>query len=470
MAQPIYNTQSITSLVGYVDFAINQIETGEITLIEKYSGGDPVPATIDSKNVNNQESLNKLKGFLKTLENKTVSIPDYKSTLKQIPLIVNEDLNFSPTAGNIMKNGEKVPFGYLAEILLQAAIVARFVDKRDESSNVNLSDVLKFLEQYVKSKSESSAERAILDKLPKSKAVNKAFEYDVPNKNTKIGKDKVYVYYSLNDSAFRWLNKKLQTVKTNRELMPFFEDAIRYVNSGAAKQHSHYFYTNNKVDRIDIVSLGIMGQNQTKADVRTMYYEGWEGGNSGKRTDMTLNLSVKIRHVEQVGQISGITTKTYGPLTEYFGVPLSKNDASKIDSIGGMLQETKKLDKNLQGQVYDIVYKRLSEATNIDKLLNGMEYFIALTSQEARTLTVVDIGAGLKTYYVKNLKEMKKRLHNRSVKSQIKTGGGQGTTKSITYTIDGEALFSISSRYTGGVYRNFVSTGPLLRTYLAGNL
>jgi light-regulated signal transduction histidine kinase (bacteriophytochrome) len=99
-----------------------------------------------------------------------------------------------------------------------------------------------------------------------------------------------------------------------------------------------------------------------------------------------------------------------------------------------------------------------------------MEYFIALTEAEARTLTVVDIGAGLKTYFVKNLKDVSKRLHNKKVTAKVKTGGGAGITKSIQYLVDGEVLFSISSRFTGKVYRNFITTGPLLRSFLSGEL
>ena len=44
-----------------------------------------------------------------------------------------------------MKSGEKIPFGYLAETILQAAIVAKFTTKRD--STVSVMDVIKFLKE-----------------------------------------------------------------------------------------------------------------------------------------------------------------------------------------------------------------------------------------------------------------------------------------------------------------------------------
>ena len=370
-----------------------------------------------------------------------------------------------------MKSGEKIPFGYLAECLLQAAIVARFVDKRDKDQTINERDVIKFITQFVTKKSDSTAETAILEKLPNSMAVNKAFQYDVPNKNTKIGKDKVYVYYSLNDGAFRWLEKKVKTISSNSELMPFIKDAISYVNSITCAQHSNYFYTNGKVDRIDIVSLGIMGQGQTKADIRTQYYEGWQGGKTGKKVEMHLNLSVKIRHVDQVGQLSGIDSQTYSQLVEYFGASLSSAQKKTIDENAMILMKNPGvINKTAQGKIYEIVYKQLQTATNVSKLLDGMQYFIAFTKKEAETLNVVDIGSGLKVYFVKNLDNVKKSYKNSRVKTEVTTGGGEGVTKQIKFIINNDVLFTISSRRTGGIYRNYISTGPLLRDILEGKL
>jgi len=469
MPSPIYTASSINNVPNYVEHAIKSIKGGELILIPKLSN-DPqaIIATINPNSPKTKDVLEKLNNLLESLSNGSSNLQDYKNTLKNTYLPINEKLSFTPSIGHIQKSGDKLPpLGYLAEALLQAAIVARFVDKRDGSSNVNLKDVLKFLKQYVSQKSDSTAERAILDKLPNSKAINKAFEYSVPNKNKSIGNDKVYAYYSLNENAFNWLSKSMDS----KVLTPFLNDAMRYVNNGAAKEHAHYFYTNNKVDRIDIVCTGIIGQNETKADIQTAYYEGWSGGRSGKQVDMTLNLSVKIRHTDQVGQISGIGSKTFGLLTEYFGVGFSQKELSDIDSIAATRRkESEGPDKDVQDKIYSLVYGRLAKANDITKLLQGMEYFIALTEAEARTLTVVDIGAGLKTYFVKNLKDVSKRLHNKKVTAKVKTGGGAGITKSIQYLVDGEVLFSISSRFTGKVYRNFITTGPLLRSFLSGEL
>mgnify|MGYP003332336813 CR=1 FL=1 len=96
---------------------------------------------------------------------------------------IKEKIDWNPTVGNIMKDGEKIPFGYLAEIILQAAIVAKFVDKRDKSKKVNENDIKKFLKQFLEKSSDTQAKMEILgdisQKTKKSTTISKAFQYDV---------------------------------------------------------------------------------------------------------------------------------------------------------------------------------------------------------------------------------------------------------------------------------------------------
>ena len=80
----------------------------------------------------------------------------------------------------------------------------------------------------------------------------------------------------------------------DKELDGYISDSIQYVNSSECKDHADYFYTNGKVDRIDIIGMGVLGQNITKADIKTQYYEAWTGGRTGEKLRMNLKLSVKI--------------------------------------------------------------------------------------------------------------------------------------------------------------------------------
>lgn len=471
MANPIYSTQSITSLTGYLNHAIDVLKQGsEVVLIGKYSSGDPLSATLKSGSIVNKTAIDRLNQLVPLSTSNQLSIREYRDQLRSIRIEVDQQLPFNPTAGHIMKSGEKIPFGYLAEIILQAAIVSRFTNRRTQT--VSKSDVVDKLTEFVNGKSDNNVVAQLVDKVPKSNAVNKAFAYTVANRDQSIGNDTVYVYYSLNEPSFRWLSKKLPAINRDAQLDPFFNDAVQYVNQGGCRQHGDYFYNNGKVDRIDIVSLGIMGQGETKADIRTQYFEGWQGGKTGRPMQMNLNLSVKIRHVDQVGQLTGITSDKLSRLVEMFGLSLTKQEKDKIDSYSSMLVKNNKmiLDKKYQGLIYQILYDKLATANDLGKILAGLEYFIAL--RESSTLSIVDIGSGLRVYFAKNLADIGQRYKNKNYKitSTVKTGGGMGVTKSIVYNIDGQPLLKVSSRFTGGVYRNFIETGSFLRSILAGDL
>ena len=469
MANPIYKTQSVQSLKGYLNYAITELKKGEgISVVKQYTGGPAELYVLKPRSANNLKTIK----VLETLANKkTITLEEYRAVLKSTSIDVTQSPGFNVTAGNIMKSGEKIPFGYLAETILQAAIVARFTIKRD--SLVTTAEVIKLLRDFVQRKSDKTAEGFLSKSASTSKAIVKAFEYAGLNENKKIGTDSVYVLYTLNEGAYKWLENKLSsaTATAPADLVPYVSDAITYVNSPHVKTHAEYFYTNNRRDRIDIISLGILGQGNTKADIITDYYEGWDGtAGSGKKVNMKLNLSVKINHVDQVGQLSGIDADTYDRLTGFFGVPLSSEQKMQIDKLAAPLKENTKVigDVKKQAQIYEIVYDQLTKAANknIDVLLKGIEFFIAFDEKEAQTLSVIDIGSGLKTYFVNNLKNAAKSFKNKKISSSITTGGGLGTTKQIKYSIDDEVLFAISSRHTGGVYRNFITTGPLLRELL----
>jgi len=459
MANSIINTTSISSLQGHISHALSQLKGEQVTLI-KGGSGDANIYTLKKPSPTNSKAIK----LLEAMSKKKLNLINYKDDLKKIMIEVSERIDFAPHAGNIMKNGEKVPFGYLAEAIVQAAIVAKFTSKRDGA--VNVTDIVMKLKDYFNKPSNKTIESYIVDKPPlKTVTVNKALEYIGKNKNPKI-EDHVFVYYALNDGAFNWLKSKLKGTTVPPDLQSYFNDAAAFANSGNVQKHSEYFYTNGRKDRIDIVSLGVIGQGETKADIGTTYYEGYKGTpGTGKKTNFFLKLSVKINRVTQVGQITGITGEVFSKLTEYFGVKLNDADKKKIDNLASKLKP-KINDGKIQGQIYEIVYKQLAKA-NIKGILNGITYFIAFTSAEAKILSTVDIGSGLKTYFMKNLENIGTALKNKKITAEIRTGGGLGVTKQIKYKINDDELISVNSRYVGGNYRNFITTGELLRTFLS---
>jgi len=459
MANSIINTTSISSLQGHISHALSQLKGTQITLIKGATGDANIytlkkPSPTNSKAIKSLESMSKQK----------LNLITYKDGLKKIPIEVSERIDFTPHVGNVMKNGEKVPFGYLAEAIVQAAIVAKFTAKRDGA--VTITDIIAKLKDYFNKPTNKTIEGYIVGKPPvKSLTVNKAFEYVGKNKNPRI-EDHVFVYYALNDGAFNWLKSKLSGTSVPSDLQTYFNDAAAFANSGNVQKHSEYFFANGRKDRIDIVSLGVMGQGETKADIGTTYYEGYEGKpGTGKQTKFFLKLSVKINHVTQVGQVTGITGEAFGRLTNHFGVKLTNADMKKIDNLASKLKP-KINDGKIQGQIYEIVYKQLSKA-NLKGIVQGITFFIAFTANEAKTLSTVDIGSGLKTYFMKNLESMGKTLQNKRMTAEVRTGGGLGITKQIKYKVGDDELLSVNSRYVGGNYRNFITTGELLRTFLS---
>lgn len=463
MANPIRMASGLTSCYKYVSYAIDVLsKDAPIAFInQKTGGGDPVMFNPTKKSRDN--AIRVLKTLIEgnKLRADITDLTAYKNALDTIELDTSKEADKWFPVGSIMKSSEKVPFGYLAEVLLQAAIVARFVEGRTGDS-INAAHVAKYLKQFLTEKSDSGAYTAVKGPSDTKKSVAKAFKYTVPNKKASVGVDTVYVFYVLNSAAVSYLNARKSVLASSSDLAPYIADACRYVNSGACKEHAEYFYTNGRRDRIDIVSTSISGQdkkNPTKADIVTAYYEGWSGNDSspGKPIAMKLNLSVKINHVTQVGQASGLHSEAMKTFSSAVGITLSNATIEKVNKIN-----LKPITAQSQTEVYKLVYGEMSKANDIDKLINGISYFISFND---KTITIVDIGAGLKTYFVENLQMLKKQFKGKKVSAKTRVTGGGNYVLDV-YLGDSQIL-ELSSRKTGGIYRNFVNTGDALRNILS---
>ena len=452
----------LTSCYKYITYAIDVLKKdAPIAFIrEKNGGGDPIMLNPTRKS--RDFAIKILSEY--TVGNKLSNIPDittYRNALDTIELDTSKEADRWFSVGSIMKSSEKVPFGYLAEVLLQAAIVARFVDGRTGTS-VTPTHVAKYLKQFLTEKSQSGAYSAVKGPADTKKSIAKAFKYTVPNKKASVGVDTVYAFYVLNSSAFTYLNARKSVLASSSDLAPYIADACRYVNSGACKEHAEYFYNNGRKDRIDIVSTSISGQdkkNPSKADIVTAYYEGWSGNDSspGKPIEMKLNLSVKINHITQVGQASGLHSDAMKTFASAVGMTLSTTTINKINQIN-----LKPITPQSQTEIYKLVYNEMSKASDIDKLINGISYFISFND---KTINVVDIGAGLKVYFVENLQMLKRQFKGKKMSAKIRVTGGGNYVLDV-YLGDSQIL-ELSSRKTGGIYRNFVNTGDALRNILS---
>ncbi len=463
MANPIRMASGLNSCLKYINYAIEVLKKdGPIAFIkESTGGGDPI--MLDPTKSSRIEAIKVLSTVIEggKLRADISDLKSYKTFVDAIELDTAKEFGKKLSVGSIMKSNEKVPFGYLAEVLLQAAIVARFVDGRT-GDQITPTHVAKFLKQFLTDKSESGAYTAVKGPADTKKSIAKAFKYTVPNKKTSVGNDTVYVFYVLNSAAFTYLNARKSVLANSPDLAPYIADACRYVNSGACKEHAEYFYTNGRRDRIDVVSTSISGQdkkNPTKADIVTAYYEGWSGNDAspGKPMPMKLNLSVKINHVTQVGQASGLHSEAMKTFSSAVGVTLSTKTINEINKIN-----TKPITRQSQIEVYKLVYNEMAKANDMDKLIQGISYFISFGD---KTITIVDIGAGLKTYFIENLYMIKKHFKGKKLTAKVRVTGSENYVLDV-YIGDTQIL-ELSSRKTGGIFRNFVNTGDGLRNILS---
>ena len=453
MANPIYKLESRTSVQKYLLHAKKILSTEEsVPLVKQLSGGDVEIHNLN-KSVENQKAIAAL-DYLQ-IKGSSLDIKTFKENIKTIK--IDTSASWPATVANIMKPGDRVPKGYFAETILQAAIAAKFVYAREVKADHRM--VVRMLVDFLTNSSDSRAMNAVREYLKSgSKAVAKAFEYQAPNK-TISGQDTIYVLYVLNDASFKYLQKRVSNLYGDPDLKSFIDDSVNYVNQSSVTSHTDYFFNNGRVDRIDILSLGISGQGKTKADIRTQYYEDWDGVRGDKPMKMFLNISVKINDVEQVGQVTGITSDKWITLAQSFGSKIDDSVKAQIDSL-----VTAGVDRQSQTQIYKLAYENIKQnLTSTSKFFDGLEHYIALN--EADTLDVVNIGSGLKIYFVKEIRVLKERCKDERVSATISVSGGGNYTMKIK--VGDMDILKIESRFTGGTYRNFISTGQALRNFLS---
>ena len=401
-----------------------------------------------------------------------------KRFLQDNSLIVAKDpkTNTSYPIGSLIKPpNQAVNFGIVAEVILQCAITARLIHRTE---TVTTKHVAQYLRDYINSNVEWKERSA------RSTMVCRMLRYQA--KNEKIsGKDIVVSYMATNTRIHTYLQQRAKSrrLETDSLMAPFFRDAVRYVNSGAPAEHAMYFYKNGLIDKLEVEAVGVFGQIgplKTKADIRTTYREGYDprNPNSGKRHDYSLNLSIKSRGETQFGQATGAYAEAMERFASAVGVTLTKNT---IDTVRKLVP-TSTLGKNtiiptappsdvvqLFPQVQEVVYSDMYRQLNgqrgaraIIRLFNGIDYFM---SYKDKTIVVVDIGSGDKTYFVSRFKELKRRFAQSTITCRLTTRES-GNFKLEVFIDDGHVV-TLESRAQQNICRNYVNSGSDLRTWLS---
>lgn len=373
--------------------------------------------------------------------------------------VITRQGNRDVTVGRLAKpKSERVPFGYIAEAILQCAVVARLVIR---NRDINTADVVEYVKDFVSPKGKPW--------MTSAKTFNKILEYSADNKNI-VGKDAVISKISLNLAASHWVIDRVadNTLMSNSEIKSIVNDSVAYVNKREPKANAEYFYTNGRVDRLEVVSLGVIGQGETKADIHTYYYE----GGTNQRTDLNLNISVKVNNVEQFGQATGLDAEVMDVFVGAAGVGLSDLAWRQIERLVPnkiTARDVPNLKKNkVNSQVYEIVYKEIESQARSGKikatsLLDGIQYFMSMNQ---RDLVVVNVGGGEKSMYVRKLDFVKEAMGNKPVKAVVTRTEAAGNYSAKLF-IENNHVLTLSSRETGGQFRNFVSSGSALRDWLS---
>ena len=394
-----------------------------------------------------------------------------KKFLKNKDLIVATDpaTKRKYSIGDLQKPpSSSINFGYVAEVILQCAITARLIHRKDTITVLHISDKLRDFLNATKPWPGKN----------KSTMITRKIKYKADNYSIRE-QDDVVTYMAAMKATYDYLKARSQRRVITKDgiLKPFFNDALAYVNSSQVKDHAEYFYKNGLVDLLEIKAVGVFSQTSTKADVVTSYREGYDGKNenSGTPSEFSLNLSIKSRHQKQFGQATGAHAGVMELFASAVGVTLSRATVEQINTLiptavnkkgllapTGTNEEVAKAFPQVQSLVYDEMFSTLNNARGgaISKLFDGIEYFMTLRDP---TIVVVDIGSGLKTYYASKFEDLKKRLASGTITCKL-AGKQSGNYRLDVYVNDGPVVTLESIIKEGLTCRNYVKFGPDSRT------
>lgn len=508
MTNPIKTAGSVGSLLKYIQLAIPFFSGSESFPFVKNAKGDV--AYVDPNNITKVTvvTLGKKGMHTQSFPDMITPLTEFAGRMKSIKnmkeaKVILNSLTFQEGKmkycfGDMAKPTDKIPLGYIAETILQAAIIARFVMRKDDNIDISVEDIEKYIGEYITSTEKWNAGAA-------SKQVNRIVTFKAPNQDKDISADTIIGYMSLNDGAFAYLKKSYAkgSMSTDPSIGAFFKDALTYVNKSEPKVHAWYFYTNGKTDLIEILSTSISGQQEgRKADIITRYREGYDGSslNSGTLVNFNLELSVKIKGTAQFGQSTNIHLASIRKFMGYLGVQLDDKTKTDIETIFAKNGLKFKEDGNttkilLNGQpitaqtiqnmgvyesVMNIVYNKLKSVKQLSKVLPGILDGMASKEEQERLpslsgssskdelpvrpgLSIIDIGEGVSVYDIDNVIPYLKK--GGVVTTELKHELGGNNTLAVYYK--NKVLVTLSSRRIQNNFRNYIQSGVVLRQWMS---
>lgn len=280
--------------------------------------------------------------------------------------------DFKPVAKNPKKTetGAKVPpLGYVAEGVIIASMLARFVNK---AQAINDADVVTMIKE-IKSAKDSGNQKSVLKVVKMQSANRNPKLFDTVIAEVGLAKD----YY-----------KFLVDPKSLKVLKPYISGAVTFANSITVREWADLFYENNQENKIVIMGTGISGQSETKADVEV--YAGLI--RDIELHKINLDLSIKSNDTKQFGQVSGSEFEKQLYLWDSL---LSINVKSKEKEYNKFAAEAK-LDEaiTLAYKFAAAEFNKQTKALKIKNVIDGL-IFHSTKGRETTTISLAKTGPSL---------------------------------------------------------------------------
>jgi hypothetical protein len=338
----------------------------------------------------NQANVNAINEFSRMGIN-----PKQQKASLDILLEVTDTKQKAIKIGSVDKPNIKYNLGDMAEGVIGAAIVARFIYK---NRNINERQVFGVLRSMPPGKPKTG-----------KKGLETTKDFKSANENPKV-MDDVNFYLSLAE-----VNMTALLLPGNEDLIrPYVRSAVRYANSTNVRKWSKLLYENNRYDKIEVVSDGLGGQTTTKVDVFVKV--------DGKPID--IQVSLKAGDVKQFGQVSGVEFAKQEKLWETtFGY--------KSDIAGLKTKYEEFVTANQVPQAVSLVYNKVAAEFNKDmstnkknevirSLAESIKYFATLNEDDVVLLQVANDAA--KLYSFDNIADGLKNLRLQAQVTFGKTG------------------------------------------------
>ena len=337
-----------------------------------------------------------------------------------------------------LNHADKYNRGDIAEAILGAALTAKLIDRgSNRIGDIGLTNIQNVLGNAI-----SKGSALVLRAEDKNSEIADVIEFTV-----------------------RLPSSSMVAIKDKKNWVRFddlFDSALEYVNDADVDRYANYFYTNGKVDEIDIISDGVSDQKGRKTDVvarvknqQTGQYEDL------KNVDLSLKADSNIYHQHSSGGMTkgkDIWLSSAKALFEPLGITLDMPSKGTKDMLTFWLAIYKQVAKKLDTALAGANVKK--ETIFIEKLA---EQIAKHATRDNKNLKLLSFFKG--SYSIHSFNILKGRLikNNIDLGAVLKIGPRSGKPSiEIIDNNSGELLTAIRFYKGETSSTNYWEKGPLL--------